>query len=205
MYSDIDTVSQGLDSTDPRLQMWSLWSWNGGISKAIQAAGRNSMTLPKEGWTAEEAAWHALMPKIRRLAKNSPHRMTAIDDLVLADWSENQEFLRSLIPTERSAQVVLQLLERTGDPKRDARFNQELRRLLADPDVEVRRATLANIGWNWNSAEMWQVRFTPEVSQRVAELRSSHDEEEKRLANWAAAGLEKIAKIWHERDRSKQR
>jgi hypothetical protein len=204
MYTSIDTVSQALDSADPRLQMWSLWFWNAGISKAVQSAGRNPLTLPLEGLTAEEEAWHALMPKVQRLAKNSPYRSQAIDDLAFFAWSENHEFLRSLITTESSAQVVLRLLERTGEPKRDARFSEELLRLLASPDVEVRRSALADIAMNWNNAEMWQVHFAPRVFKRVEELRKSHDDEEKRLANWAAEGLEKIAKIWLERDRSQK-
>jgi hypothetical protein len=76
-------------------------------------------------------------------------------------------------------------------------------RLLADPDFKVRRDALAYIGTNWNKAEMFQVRFGAMVSQRVEELRKSDDEEEKRLANWAAEGLEKIARMWLERDKAK--
>jgi len=112
---------------------------------------------------------------------------------------------------ETSAPVVLQLLERTemrrvGElSKRDERFNEELLRLLADPDVKVRRSALAAIATNWNNAEMWQVRFGAQVSQRVEELRKSDDEEVKRLANQAAEGLEKIARIWLERDSAKTR
>lgn len=203
-YTDIETVSQSLDSADPRLQMWGLSSWNGGVSKAIESAGRSQNILPMDGLTAEEEAWHALIPKIRRLAKNSPHRWEAINDLAMYAWSENREFLRSLIPTEFSAKIVLQLLGRTGDPNRDERFNEELLRILANPDVGVRRAALADIAMNWNSAEMWQVRFSLEVYQRVDELRVSNDDEEKRLADWAAEGLEKIAMIWRERDQNKQ-
>ncbi|HEV2668248.1 MAG TPA: hypothetical protein VG324_25250, partial [Blastocatellia bacterium] len=74
-----------------------------------------------------------------------------------------------------------------------------------DTDVKVRRAALADIGMNWKKAEMFQVRFGAMVSQRVEELRKSDDGEEKRLANWAAEGLEKIAKIWLERDSAKPR
>jgi hypothetical protein len=80
-----------------------------------------------------------------------------------------------------------------------------LEKELADPDVKVRCDALTDIGWNWNKAEIFQVRFGAEVSQRVEELRKSDDDEEKRLANWAAEGLEKIAKIWLERDSAKTR
>jgi hypothetical protein len=146
------------------------------------------------------------MPKVRRLAKDSIHRSLAIEKLSGRLLPENREFLLSLIPTEKSAGVVLRLLHSTerlriGEPsKRDERFNEELLRLLADPDVKVRRDALPDIALNWHKAEMFQVRFGAEVSQRVEELRKSDDDEEKRLANWAAEGLEKIAKIWLERD-----
>jgi len=209
VYTDIDTVSLALDSDDPRLQLWGLWFWNAGIGKAVQSAGRIPLVLPKEGLTDEENAWHALMPKLRRLAKDSPYRSLSIDNLALCSWSENREFLLSLIPTEKSAGVILQLLERTemrriGEPSnRDERFNEELLRLLADQDIKVRRAALAYIAENWNNAEIYQVRFGRMVSQQVEELQKSDDEEEKRSANWAAEGLEKIAKIWLERDSAK--
>jgi hypothetical protein len=210
-YAAIDTVILALDSDDPRLQMWGLWFWNAGIGKAVHSAGRNPAFLPKEGLTDEESSWHALMPKVRRLAKDSPHRSQAIDNLALFSLSENRDFLLSLIPTEKSAGVILRILEHTemrriGEPsKRDDRFNEELLRLLADPDVKARRDALTDIGWNWNNAEIYQVRFNEMVSQRVEELRKSDDEEEKRLANWAAEGLEKIARIWLERDSAKTR
>jgi len=209
MYTDITTVSLALDSADPRLQLWGLCFWNAGIGKAVQSAGRNPSVLPKEGLTDEENGWHALMPTVRRLAKDGPYRSLAIDNLAIFSRSENREFLISMIPTEKSAGVILQLLERTemrriGEPsKRDERFNEELLRLLADPDIKVRRAALAYIAMNWNNAEIYQARFGAIVSQRVEELRKSDDGEEKRLANWAAEGLEKIARIWLERDSAK--
>ena len=209
VYTDIDTVGLALDSDDPRLQMWGLWFWNAGMGKAVQSAGRIPSVLPKEGLTDEENGWHALMPKVRRLAKDSPHRSVAIMNLAIFSWSENREFLLGLIPTEKSAGVILQILERTeirriGEPSnRDERFNEELLRLLADPDIKVRRAALADIAMNWNNAEIYQVRFSRMVSLRVEELQKSDDEEEKRSANWASEGLEKIAKIWLERDRAK--
>jgi hypothetical protein len=201
MCNDIDTISRALDSDDPRLQMWGLWFW---------CPGCGGPAL-KERPTDKETRWYALMPKVRRLAKDSIHRSVAIEKLASSSLSENREFLLSLIPTEKSAAVVLQLLERAerrriGEPsQRDERFNEELLRLLADPDVKVRRDALADIGMNWHKAEMFQARFGAKVSQRVEELRKSDDGEEKRLANWAAEGLEKIARIWLERDSAKPR
>jgi hypothetical protein len=72
---------------------------------------------------------------------------------------------------------VLQLVHVTepanGDDysKRDERFNTELLRLLANPDVAVRRNALAVIGWNWNNAEMFQVHFGQKVSERLKSLK----------------------------------
>jgi hypothetical protein len=201
MCNDIDTISRALDSDDPRLQMWGLWVWCSDCSRPAL----------KDQLTYKETRWYALMPKVRRLAKDSIHRSIAIDKLSGRLLPENREFLLSLIPTEKSAGVILRLLDRTemrriGEPsKRDERFNEELLRLLADPDVKVRIAALADIGWNWKNAEIFQARFGANVSQRVEELRKSDDDEEKRLANWAAEGLEKIAKIWLERDSAKTR
>ncbi|MBO0858228.1 MAG: hypothetical protein J2P21_07170 [Chloracidobacterium sp.] len=211
MYTDADTVSLALDSADPRLQIWGLWFWGAGINKAVESAGRIPQALPMEGLTDGESMWHALMPKVRQLAKDSPYRMLAIDELTNIAWSENREFLLSLIPAEKSASVALQLLELTETKRigeqsnRDENFNEELLRLLADPDAKVRREALADIALNWNNAEMFQVRFGAMVSQRVEELQKSDDEEEKRLADFAAEGLEKIAKIWLERDSAKTR
>jgi hypothetical protein len=199
MCNDIDTISRALDSDDRRLQMWGLWFWCPDCSRPAL----------NEQLTYKETRWYALMPKVRRLAKDSIHRSIAIDKLSGRLLPENREFLLSLIPTEKSAGVIIRLLHRTemrriGEPsKRDERFNEELLRLLADPDVKVRIAALADIALNWNNAEMFQARFGANVSQRVEELRKSDDDEEKRLANWAAEGLEKIAKIWLERDSAK--
>jgi hypothetical protein len=201
MCNDIDTISRALDSDDPRLQMWGLWFW----------CPDCSVPALNEQLTYKETRWYALMPKVRRLAKDSIHRSIAIDKLSGRLLPENREFLLSLIPTEKSAGAILRLLDRTemrriGEPsKRDERFNEELLRLLADPDVKVRREALADIGWNWKKAEIFHVRFSAEVSQRVEELRKSDDGEEKRIANWAAEGLEKIARIWLERDSAKTR
>jgi hypothetical protein len=199
MCNDIDTISRALDSDDPRLQMWGLWFWCPGCSRPAL----------KEQLTYKETMWYALMPKVRRLAKDSIYRSLAIETLSGRLLQENRDFLLGLIPTEKSAGAILDILRRTerlriGEPsKRDERFNEELIRLLADPDVKVRRDALAYIGTNWNNAEMYQARFGAMVSQRVEELRKSDDGEEKRLANWAAEGLEKIAKIWLERDSAK--
>jgi hypothetical protein len=97
-------------------------------------------------------------------------------------------------------------MRRIGEPSnRDERFNEELLRLLADPDIKVRRAALADIALNWNNAEIYQARFSAQVSQRVEELRKSEDAKEKDLANYAAEGLEKMARIWLERDGAKTR
>lgn len=202
LYTDIETVSSALDSTDPKLQLWGIWFWNAGIFKAIGSAGRFPSALPMDGLTDEEKSWHGLMPKIRRLAQDSIHRTAAIRKLSSVSNSENREFLLNLIPMEKSAGVMLQLLDCTagGKSKRDERFNEELMRLLADPDFKVRSEALASIATNCNSAEVFQVRFSATVSQRVEELRNSDDMEEKRLANWAAEGLEKIARIWLDRD-----
>jgi hypothetical protein len=202
-YTDLDTVSQALDSDDPRLQMWGLMFWNGGVNKALLAAGRSPTVFPLDGLTAAEDAWHQLMPKIQLLAIRSSHREVAIDDLAIYAWSENREYLRSLIPNETSASVVLRLLQRTGDSNRDEHFNAELIRLLSDPDALVRQSTLAFIGWNWNSAEMWQVRFDLKIYEKVEVLRLSSDSEEKRLAEFAAEGLDRVAKLWNERDSKK--
>ena len=201
MCNDIDTISRALDSDDPRLEMWGLWFWCPGCSGPAV----------KEQPTDKETKWYALMPKVRRIAKEGYHRSLAIQMLSGRLFQENREFLLSLIPTEISAGVILDILNHTERPRvgeqstRDQRFNEELLRLLADPDVKVRSAALADIGMNWNKAEMFQVRFGAMVSQRVEELRKSDDGEEKRLANWAAEGLEKIAKIWLERDSAKPR
>jgi hypothetical protein len=201
MCNDIDTISRALDSDDPRLQTWGLRVWRpGGDRPAL-----------RERPTYKETRWYALMPKVRRLAKEGYDRSLAVEMLSGMLLEENQEFLLSLIPAEKSPWVIFSILNCAERPRvgeqsnRDQRFNEELLRLLADPDLKVRRDALADIGWNWKKAEMFQVRFGAGVSQRVEELRKSDDDEEKRLANWAAEGLEKIAKIWLDRDSAKLR
>src|SRR5262245_19457039 len=201
MCNDIDTISRALDSDDPRLQTWGLRVWRpGGDRPAL-----------RDRPTYKETRWYALTPKVRRLAKEGYDRSLAVEMLSGMLLEENREFLLSLIPAEKSPWVIFSILHcavrpRVGEQStRDQRFNEELLRLLADPDVKVRRAALADIGMNRKKAEMFQVRFGAMVSQRVEELRKSDDGEEKRLANWAAEGLEKIARIWLERDSAKPR
>jgi len=200
MCNDIDTISLALDSDDPRLHMWGLWFWAPGSVRPALKADHNSF---------KETRWYALTPKVRRLAKDSVYRYLAIQKLADISLSENREFLLSLIPAEKSPWVIFDILYCTERPQnaktspRDQRFNEELLRLLADPDVKPRRDALAYIGTNWHSAEMFQARFSATVSQRVEELRKSDDAKEKDLANYAAEGLEKIAKIWLERDSAK--
>ena len=207
-HIDIDTVSRALDSDDPRLHMWGLWFWRRGAYNAICAAGRSPIALPTEGRTADESAWHALMPKIRRLAKDSPYRVQAIEGLGFFCFAENQEFLSRLIPEETSASVILRLCDATTvrrtNESRDARFNQELLRLLASPDAKVRQGALADIAFNSTRAEMWQVRFSTAVEQRVAELRKSDDGEDRRLADWAVKDMAKMGPTWQERDHAKE-
>src|SRR5262249_47794733 len=155
MCNDIETVSLALDSADPRLQLWGLWFWYSGSGKSVLSARRSESATRMEGLT--DNGWHALTPKVQRLAKDSIYRSVAIDKLAGSFLPENREFLLSLIPTEKSAEVALQILTRTerlriGEPsKRDEGFNEELMRLLADPDVKVRRAALADIALNWNN------------------------------------------------------
>jgi len=201
MCNDIDTISRALDSDDPRLHMWSLWFW-APDSRPVLKADHNSF---------KETKWYALTPKVRRLARESVYRSLAIQKLANISLPENREFLLSLIPAEKSAWVIFDILYYTERPRndntsnRDQRFNEELLRLLADPDIEVRRDALAYIATNWHSAEMFQARFGAQVSQRVEELRKSDNAKEKDLANYAAEGLEKIAKIWLKRDSAKPR
>jgi len=206
MCNDIDTISRALDSDDPRLQTWGLRVWRpGGGGPAL----RERPTYKEKRPTYKETRWYALMPKVRRLAKEGYDRSLAVEMLSGMLLEENREFLLSLIPAEKSPWVIFSILHHTErlrvgeQSNRDPRFNEELLRLLADPDDKVRRDGLAYIGRNWNNAEMFQVRFGAEVSQRVEELRKSDDDEEKRLANWAAEGLEKIARMWLERDKAK--
>jgi hypothetical protein len=201
MCNDIDTISRALDSDDPRLQTWGLRVWRpGGDRPAL-----------RDRPTYKETKWYALTPKVRRLAKEGYDRSLAVEMLSGMLLEENREFLLSLIPAEKSPWVIFSILHCAERPRvgeqstRDQRFNEELLRLLADPDIKVRRDALADIGMNWHKAEMFQVRFGAKLSQRVEELRKSDDGEEKRLANWAAEGLEKIAKIWLERDSAKPR
>ena len=206
-HIDINTVTRALDSADPRLHLWGLWFWRGGAHRAVRDAERVPLQFPTANLTREEEAWRALTPRIKVLAKESPYRHIAIDGLAGLAWTENVEFLRSLIPGETSAGMILQLLERTvvrrglDYTERDKLFNEQLLRLLSDTDRKVRQGALANIAMNWNNAEMYQVRFTAAVSQRVEELRNAEDTEDRRLANWAAEGLEKMSGVWAERDR----
>jgi len=214
-HRDLETVRRALDSEDVRLQTWGLWFWRGGIYEAIRAAERVPLTLPREDRTREETAWHALTPKLRRLAQQSPMRHLAVQALTICG-EENQEFLRSLIPQETSAGMILQLCDatitRTNEETlngryeaRDRRFNQELQRLLTSTDAEVRHEALANIAMTWNSAEMWQTHFSSPVLALVAKLRNSEDAEDRRLANWAKEGVEKLAKQRLEKRREQRR
>ena len=191
MCNDIETISRALDSDDPRLHMWGLWFW-------APDSGRPALKADHDSF--KETGWYALTPKVRRLARDSVYRSLAIRRLADGSLSENREFLLSLIPAEKSAGVIFDILYYTYTPRideqsnRDQRFNEELLRLLADQDIEVRRDALAYIATNWHSAEMFQARFSAQVSQRVEELRKSEEAKEKELANYAAEGLEKMAR-----------
>lgn len=224
-HHEIETVSGALDSTDSTLNLWGLMFWRGGIQRARDAAERRRQEQPTEDATEEirvleltnlhsemvrplrkitdeEQSWLTLMPKIRHLAKENPYRLQAIEDVAYGG-PDDHEFLKGLVATETDAGVLLHLLDITDNANRDVRFNDEFIRLLSDPDIKVRTTTMAEIGFNWNNAEMWQVRFTPKVRQRVLELSLSIDPEEKRLADWAVVGLDKISAIWLERDQNK--
>jgi hypothetical protein len=207
-YADAETVRMALDSDNPRLQSWGLWFWRKGFDVSIRATGTHVINWQRQTPTAEEQAWLAMIPKIRNLAVTSDNRISAIDALAgFGLLRENREFLQSLIPQEKSADVILHLVERTAPKKkgadrwveRDQLFDEQLIRLLGDPDPRVRRSALTAIGFNWNNAPMYQVHFTTEVANRVQELQRSNDAEENRTANFAAKGLQKIGKIWTER------
>jgi hypothetical protein len=144
MCNDIDTISRALDSDDPRLQPWGLRVWRPGGGEPALRKRPNY----------KETRWYALMPKVRRLAKEGYDRSLAVEMLSGMLLEENREFLLSLIPAEKSPWVIFSILHHTerlrvGEQStRDQRFNEELLRLLADPDVKVRRAALADIGMN---------------------------------------------------------
>jgi hypothetical protein len=206
LAADSETVAAALESDDPRLQMWALWFWRHGIYEAVRAKGESRLRLRMESLTPEEKSWIDLTPSVRRLAATSPHRTVAIDDLAAFTLPENRQFLKDLIPAEKSADVILDLLERTTPRKksdrseRDMLFNEQLLRLLSDPDPKVRGESLGCIGLNWNNAPMYQVHFSSAVADRVQELRRSDDSNEVRMANFAAEGLQKIGKIWTDRE-----
>jgi hypothetical protein len=209
---DLATVSVLLDSEEAGVHRWGIHFWRRGMSQVIEKAGRVPLKLPVEGRTEEENAWAALMPKLRRLAGSSPCRQAAIEGLSMYS-GENQEFLAGLIPRENSAYVLLRLCgigtvqtyTEPGNDRRDARLNSELLRVLSNPDLKVRKEALGFIGFNWNSAEVCQVRFTEEIKARVNELQKSADAEDRRCATNAAEGLEKLTRLWEERDRGKTR
>ena len=193
-HHDLPTVSRALDSDDPRLQRWGLHFWGAGFYGALQSAGRNPISYPEQGATAEEEAWYTLRPKLRRLAKATPSRIAAIDDLARA--GSETEFLRGLIPEEKDAGVILRLLEYTVTrqgldySERDRLFNVELLRLLGDADPKVRQGALGHIGWNSSTAPMYQVQFAPAVLSRVREFDASPDAEDRRLAEWVLKSRE---------------
>ncbi|HEV2668548.1 MAG TPA: hypothetical protein VG324_26770 [Blastocatellia bacterium] len=83
MCNDIDTISRALDSDDPRLEIWGLWFW----------CPRCSGPALKERPTDKETRWYALMPKVRRIAKEGYHRSLAIEMLSGRLLPENREFL----------------------------------------------------------------------------------------------------------------
>lgn len=192
-HRDLPTVRGALDSDDPRLQFWGLVFWNAGFYQARSAGERNPMVDPARGATAEEEAWNALRPKLRRLARVSVWRGKAIDDLATA--GSETEFLRSLIPEEKDAGVILRLLDYTvtrrglDNSERDRLFNVELLRLLGDASPTVRQAALGDIWFNPDKAAMYHVQFSPAVLSRVREFQASPDPEDRRLAEQAIESL----------------
>jgi len=203
-HSDVETVSQALSSADPDLQMWGLWFWNAEAYNPQIKAGRHRLGFPSTGLTKDETRWRDLLPKIRELARNSVHSGFAIQ--CLASWApaENRAYLRSLIPRAKSPSDVLTILENTTQKtydkiaehpdyrERDRIYSTEILRRLNESEFKVRIAALQVIDWNPSTADMWRVRFSPEVITRVNELITSADAEEQKAAKWAAEALPKI-------------
>ena len=202
-------IKQLLDSKKAPRQRLGLWFWLSQAQQAVEHAHRRSDQAPPNPLPAEEKIWHAMTPRLRVLAEQSPYCHMAIEGL-LYYREENLEFLRGMIPRDKSAQKVFHLLDDTLEPKqyepsnRDQLFDVQLLRLLNDPDVETRKYALAFIYMNIYSAEMYWVDFSPAVAKRAEELETSSDAGERECAKGAVEALPELrARLAELRERTR--
>lgn len=193
---EVTIVRRLLESDDPKLHYWGLRAWPRGLMEAAQVKGY-FFPQPPPPLTPATEPWHAMLPRIRLLAETSPYYDEAIKNL--CDYrEENVEFLRGLIPRDKSAWKIYRLLDATimqnmyEAPMLDPLFNEQLLRLLNDPDPAPRKDALGFIIGTHYTAEMFWIHFTPAVASRVEELLNSADFKERRDAASAVDAMREL-------------
>jgi PAS domain-containing protein len=191
-------IRQLLDSDEEPLCRLGLELWVSNAGEATRAAQRGFDEAPPNPLPPAEEVWHAMTPRLRVLAERSGGYWN-LAITALCFYPENKEFLRGLMKRDKSASKVFDLVKATlprlrmdEESPRDSLFNEQLLRLLRDPDAKVRRDALVFVYWNQNSAEIYWVDFSPAVAQRIEELKSSRDPDERKWATDASGALTKL-------------
>ncbi len=187
------TIKQLLDSNKAPQHRLGLELWINNAAEAFRATGRRyGEAVPKDLPAAEEI-WRAMTPRLRVLAEKSRYADKAITGLTFYA-PENDDFLRTLLTRDKSPDKVVQLVRTTikRDADRDPLLNVHLLRLLNDPDVAVRKSTLAWVWSNEWSAPMYWVDYSAAVARRIKKLRTSPNQKERELAESASVSLATI-------------
>ena len=171
-YTDFETVSQALDSTDPILQFWGVWFWRKGAFKAREESPN---------------VWMSLVPKVKDLAANAEENVRLVAVEALQVRSIATAFLEERVNAETSPSILLRLLH--DGAGLSERFNPVLLRLLNHQDPKVRSQALLFIGFNYNHATMWQIRFDKPIADKVLEMTKLEEEKEREAAVYALAGM----------------
>ena len=187
-----ETVSNALDSTDPTVQSWGITQWKTNADNVLSAKHRTPHFPPTGDMTPQEKVWHDLMPKVQKLAQNTPHAVEAIDALCEHAPEENRTYLLSLIPQQEDPVAVIHIMERLNAPQsrveRDEIYSAEILRRLQSPEVKKRILTLQGITYNseLKHGVFFRPHFSEAVHQRVEELKRSAEPEERAAAEQAA-------------------
>jgi len=184
-YRDFETVRRALNSSNKDLQFWActvLWRTKihpiEGVPRKIRRDVRPVSTCQ----------WKTLLPRLRELAGNAEAGVRGMAQNRLINMEGEAEFLRSLADRETDVFNIERLIY-WPHYTLSQRMQPHLLRLLNHEDISVRRNALSSIGFNSDSAPMWQLQFDREVFQKVMELSRSAHKKERATAVYALEEL----------------
>ncbi len=166
---DVKTVTAALASPDRMLRRWGVQKFGNAIAKTKD--------------------WSPLLPQIENLASGDDRdlRYDAIGSL--AHFPGTEEFLDTRFTREKSAFLLMSLIEERGvwGEAFNGRFLPRFVDLLSDPDETVRDEALDFIGCNSIWAEARQVPFGRDVFDKALKATRSDSAKERFEAVFALA------------------